>query len=60
MAEGVQKLQASLAAGALAALDDGGQAGGALHGGSLLPLPEQGGGVRLPSGGLRLPGLRLP
>jgi hypothetical protein len=59
MAEGVQKLQGHLAAGALASLDSG-QPGSALEGGSLLPLPPEGGGVQLPAGGLRLPGVRLP
>lgn len=64
MAEGLGKLQGSLAAGALAALGSGQQA--VRLEGSLLPLPSAAGGalagragVSL-SGSLRLPGIRLP
>lgn len=64
MAEGVGKLQGSLAAGALAALGSGQQAS-PLEG-SLLPLPSAAGGalagrvgVSL-TGSLRLPDIRLP
>ena len=60
MAEGVRKLQSSLAAGALAALCSG-QAAAPLDGGSLLPLPSaSGAGMGIPVGGLRLPDIRLP
>ena len=64
MAEGVGKLQGSLAAGALAALGSGQQA--APLEGSLLPLPSAAGGalagrvgVSL-TGSLRLSDIRLP
>ena len=64
MADGVRKLQASLAAGALAALGSG-QPAGPLEGGGLLPLPTGASGVGrlglgLPAGGLELPDIRLP
>ena len=61
MAGGVQKLQGNLAAGALQALGSS-QPASPLESGSLLPLPQAGGGgpVGLPSRGLRLPDIRLP
>ncbi|KAL4458913.1 hypothetical protein ABPG75_013778 [Micractinium tetrahymenae] len=64
MADGVRKLQASLAAGALAALT-GGQQAGPLEGGGLLPLPTGASGSGrlgpgLLAGGLGLPDIRLP
>lgn len=63
MADGVRKLQASLAAGALAVLGSAREAG-PLDGG-LLPLPSGASGtgrlgLGLPAGGLALPNIRLP